>query len=203
MALVALLIWSQEVHAQAATPPPLPVSARAEPRVAARPASRIGRISVRAVVRMALAAAHTLTPERAEELGRKARLAGLVPQLKVLARRGLQQDLSATSTIDADRTNASQGDDLSLEASLTFQLDRLVFAPEQVRLLAVARALELDRRKLIEEVVRLYFRRLRLLNELQSQPGDLELRTSVEEVEALLDAYTDGRFAEALAREPR
>lgn len=160
-------------------------------------------ISVRAVVRMALAAAPALTPERAAELGRKARAAGLVPQLKLLARRGLQQDLTASTSIDDDRTNASQGDDLILETSLTFQLDRLVFAPEQVRLLAVGRALELDRRKLIEDVVRLYFRRVRLLNELASQPGDLDLQASVAEVEALLDAFTDGRFGEALAEEAR
>jgi hypothetical protein len=159
-------------------------------------------VSVRSVVRMALAAARTLTAERAEELGRRARLAGLVPQLKLLARRGLQQDLTATTTVDDDRTNASQGDDLSFEASLTFQLDRLVFAPEQVRLLAVGRALDLDRRKLIEDVVHLFFRRVRLVNQLAEQPNDAELRASVAEVEALLDAYTDGRFGEALAGLP-
>ncbi len=156
------------------------------------------RPSVREVVAMALKAARHAAPGRADELGRRARLAGLVPQLKFAARRGVQQDQSSTSTLSDDRTNASLGDDLTLEAGLTFQLDRLVFAPEQVRLLAVARWLASDRRKLIEDVVRLYYRRVRLLAERASAATeDATLDADVAEVEALLDAYTNGAFGAA------
>ena len=108
-------------------------------------------------------AAQQSSPERTRALARRARLAGLVPTLKVGAERGLQQDLSASSGGDAERTNASLGDDLSVDASLTFELPRLVFAPEEVRLLSVDRWLLQDRKKLFDEVVRLYFQRRRLL----------------------------------------
>ena len=158
-------------------------------------------LSVQAVVRMALKAARHTAPGRADELGRRARLAGLVPQLKLGARRGLQQDLSSTSTLSDDRTNASLGDDLTLEAGLTFQLDRLVFAPEQVRLLAVERWLASDRRKLIEDVVHLFFRRARLVHERDSAARhDPALDADIAELEALLDAYTDNAFSAALAK---
>lgn len=158
-------------------------------------------LTVRAVVQMALKVARHTAPGRAEELGKRARLAGLVPQLRLGARRGLQQDQSLTSTLSDDRTNASLGDDLTLEAGLTFQLDRLVFAPEQVRLLAVERWLASDRRKLVEDVVRLFFRRARLLHERKSAAvADPSLDADIAELEALLDAYTDGAFSEALAK---
>ena len=160
-------------------------------------------LTVRAVVKMALKTARHTAPGRADELGKRARLAGLVPQLKLGARRGLQQDLSSTSTLSDDRTNASLGDDLTLEAGLTFQLDRLVFAPEQVRLLAVERWLAADRRKLIEDVVHLFFRRERLVQERDgSVTSDAAIDSDIAEIEALLDAYTEGEFSAALARLP-
>ncbi len=157
--------------------------------------------TIRAVIEMALRAARHTAPGRADELGKRARLAGLVPQLRLGARRGVQQDQSSSSTLSDDRTNASLGDDLTLEAGLTFQLDRLVFAPEQVRLLAVERWLTSDRRKLVEDVVHLFFRRTRLLAERKSaQAPDANLDADIAELEALLDAYTNGEFGAALAR---
>jgi hypothetical protein len=153
------------------------------------------------VIHMALDAARSLGPERLRELSRRARLAGLMPQLKLSADRGLKQDLSSSTTAASDRINAAVGDDLSLGATLTFELDRLVFAPEEVRLLSVERWLAADRRKLINDVVRLYFQRRRLLHE-QANAGvrDEELADSIAEVEALLDGFTDGKFGEALAK---
>ncbi len=160
-------------------------------------------LTVRDVVRMAIKAARHSGPGRAEQLARRARLAGLVPQLKLGARRGLQQDQSSTSTLSDDRVNASLGDDLTVEAGLTFQLDRLVFAPEEVRLLAVERWLAADRRKLVEDVVRLFFRRERLVQERDSAAADdTALDADIAELEALLDAYTENQFTAALAKLP-
>ncbi len=160
-----------------------------------------GEPSVREVVRMALRAARGLGPERVRQLARRARLAGLLPQLRVSAERGLQQDLSSSTTTQSDRTNEAYGDDLHFGASLTFDLERLVFAPEEVRILSVERWLVGDQRKLVAEVVRLYFQRRRLLREQASAAAaDLELADAIREVEALLDAFTDGAFGEALAR---
>jgi hypothetical protein len=156
--------------------------------------------TVQQVLRMALRAARTLGPERTRELCRRARLAGLAPTLKLSARRGLEQDLSSSSTVESDRTNASQGDDLTLEASLSFELSRLVFASEEVRVLSIERWLSLDRRRLVEEVTRLYFQRQRLLRERAAAAApDAELDVAIAEAEALLDAFTDGAYAEALA----
>jgi hypothetical protein len=150
---------------------------------------------------MALKAARGLGAERIRQLSKRARLAGLMPQLKLSVERGLQQDLSSSTTALSDRVNAAVGDDLSLGATLTLELDRLVFAPEEVRLLSVERWLETDRRKLINEVVRLYFQRRRLLREQATALSpDAELADSIEEVEAVLDEFTDGKFGEALQK---
>jgi hypothetical protein len=156
--------------------------------------------SVAEVLRMARQAAQQSSPERTRALARRARLAGLVPTRKVGAERGLQQDLSASSGGDAERTNASLGDDVSVDASLTFELPRLVFAPEEVRLLSVDRWLLQDRKKLFDEVVRLYFQRRRLLAErARAATPNPELDLAIAEAQALLDAYTDGAFSRALA----
>jgi hypothetical protein len=152
------------------------------------------------VLRMAQRAAQQSSPERTRALARRARLAGLVPTLKVGAERGLQQDLSASSGGDSERTNASLGDDVSVDASLTFELPRLVFAPEEVRLLSVDRWLLQDRKKLFDEVVRLYFQRRRLLAErARATTPNPESDLAIAEMQALLDAYTDGAFSLALA----
>jgi outer membrane protein TolC len=156
--------------------------------------------TIREVLRMALRAARSLGPERTRELCRRARLAGLVPTLKLSAQRGLQQDLSSSQSLETDRTNSSQGDDLSLEASLSFELSRLVFASEEVRVLSVERWLVADRRRLIEEVTRLYFQRQRLVRERATAAApDAELDTAIAEAEALLDAFTEGGFSRAPA----
>jgi hypothetical protein len=178
-------------------------AARVEPRPA-HPAAAAGvQHSVAEVVRMALDAARGLAPERIRELARRARMTGLVPQLRLSVERGLQQDLSSSTSRTVDRTNTALGDDLSLSAGLTFDLDRLVFAPDEVRLLSVERWLAGDQRKLIAEVVKLYYQRRRLLREraLTNAP-DGELDDSIAEVEALLDGATNGAFGRATSSAP-
>ena len=157
--------------------------------------------SARQVVQMALDAAKDGSPRRTEALMRRARLSGLVPTLRLSADRGLQQDLSATSTVQTERQRESLADDFSVQASLTFDLPRLVFASEEVRLLSIRRWLAQEKRKLIEDVVRLYFERRRLLRSLaQGQGDDLALGEALGEVEALLDAFTDGAFGAAVVK---
>ncbi|MFT3927580.1 MAG: hypothetical protein QM778_33920 [Myxococcales bacterium] len=172
----------------------MPARAQEVPRPRARPEP-----SVAEVLRMAQRAALQSSPERTRSLVRRARLSGLVPTLKLGAERGLQQDLSASSGGDTERTNSSLGDDLSIDAALTFELPRLVFAPEEVRLLSVDRWLAQDRKKLFEEIVRLYFQRRRLLAEkARAAAPDPELELALAESEALLDAFTDGAFGAAI-----
>lgn len=184
-----LVIGSQRalVHAQ-----PLPPPSIASPRMGP---------SAREVVRMAIRAARHTDPARVELLVRRARLAGLMPALKVGADRGLKQDLSSSSTSEAERLAAAVADDFSFEASLTFDLPRLVFAPEEVRLLSVQRWLAGDQRKLVEEVVRLYFKRRKLMEAVPSSGDEAAERAlAIAEIEAVLDAITDGAYGRALAR---
>jgi hypothetical protein len=152
---------------------------------------------------MARRAASSLDPARLRELARRARLAGLAPELRFSAERGFDQDLTATSSATSEPKRAT-GDDFSVAATLTFDLDRLVFAPEEVRLLSVERWLASDRRKLLGEVVRLYFQRRRLTRErLAARAPDAELDDAISEVEALLDAFTGGEFSAALGSPAR
>lgn len=167
------------------------------------PSARVGP-SARDVVRMALRAARLTDPARVERLVRRARLAGLMPALKVAAERGLKQDLSSSSSSEAERLAAAVADDLSFEASLTFDLPRLVFAPEEVRLLSVQRWLAGDQRKLVEEVVRLYFKRRKLVEAPSSDVDEAaEQALAIAEIDAVLDAITDGAYGRALARSVR
>jgi hypothetical protein len=166
----------------------------------APPSPRTREPSVAEVVRMARRAARSLDSVRIRELARRARLAGLAPQLRLSAERGFDQDLTSSTSRTTDSTRAAIGDQLRFGATLTFDLDRLVFAAEEVRLLSVERWLATDMRKLLGEVVRLYFQRRRLLRELASaRAPDEELVDSIRETEALLDALTGGEFAKALA----
>ena len=135
-----------------------------------------------------------LDPRRAGRVADRARWSGLLPSLRVGARRGFAQDSSATLTGETDRTNLSQDDDLSFDGTLTFDLGRLVFAREEVSLLREERSIELERRALIREVVHTYFERERLWLEIASGAGGSIRRMHALELEALLDAWTGGRF---------
>jgi hypothetical protein len=190
LALVALSSLSSSVVAQPIAPPP-------------SASQRVGP-SVRDVVRMTLKAARHTDPARVERLVQRARLAGLMPALKVGAERGIKQDLSSSSSSEAERLAAAVADDFSFEASLTFDLPRLVFAPEEVRLLSVQRWLAGDQRKLVEEVVHLFFKRRKLI-EAPPVAGDeaAERALMIAEIEAVLDAITDGAYGRALARSAR
>lgn len=185
----------------------LPLACLVSPRIgeaqAAPQAEVVSRAgpSVREVVRMALKAARHIDPARVELLVRRARLAGLMPTLRVATDRGLKQDQSSSSSIEVERLATAIADDLSFEAALTFDLSRLVFAPEEVRLLSVQRWLAGDQRKLTEEVVRLYFKRRKLVESTPEADDDdgAERVLAIAEIEALLDALTDGAYGRALS----
>jgi hypothetical protein len=144
-------------------------------------------------------AARHIDPDRIRALVRRARLAGLAPALRLSGRRGLQQDLTSSSSIQAEKLAAAVADDLNFEAALSFDLSRLVFAPEEVRLLSVERWLAADQKRLLEEAIRLFFQRRKLLLErARNAAPDPELDSSIAELEALLDALTEGAFSRAL-----
>ena len=121
----------------------------------------------------------------------RARATGWLPSVRAGVRRGQQVDLSGLG-LDAE-TNVSTDDDLIFDASLTFRFDRIVFASEEVGLLRELRAVEHRRSELVHLVVGLYFERRRLQLERDLLGGvQLVREIRILEIEALLDALTDG-----------
>ena len=142
-----------------------------------------------AVVRVAL---RHISHVDTEALASRARTAGWVPSLRVGARRGQGVDLS--SSVD-DAVRLSTDDDLTLSASLTFDLDRVVFRREEVALARTAATERNARDERIEKVVHLYFLRRRLQLERDLGVGDrLGHAVEIARIEAMLDAFTEGAF---------
>lgn len=148
--------------------------------------------SVERVLRAAIAT-RARDPARARDAIDRARLRGLLPTARAGIRRGQAIDLRGLT--DNDGANVSTDDDLMVEGSVVFQLDRLVFAPEEVGLLRELRALEAEQLELVRAVVALYFerRRLQLERDLLGQ-RDLVRSMRILEAEALLDVFTAGAF---------
>jgi len=148
------------------------------------------------VVRAALAA---LPAPRATALASRARDAGWVPTLGLRARRG--QGVDWSQTLGDQSIDVKSGDDLTLEASLSFDLDRVVFRSEEVALGRQALLEEEQRRARVREVIALYFERRRLQLE-RDRHGDPELARSVRiaEIEAVLDVFTKHAFQRMMAR---
>ncbi len=172
-------------------------SARIEP-AALRAAIRHYR-SVEPPIGRVVAAALDNTgqdPGRARSLATRARLSGLIPVVRLGARRGQGRDATAlTTTEDTGRTNLSTDDDLTLSAWLTFRLDRLVYARDEVGILREERAMEAARSELTTMVVHVYFerRRLQLERDLMGASG-IAHATRIGEATALLNAFTGGAF---------
>jgi len=135
---------------------------------------------------------------RLSSLAQRARLRGLIPTLSVSARHGQALDLATSQTSVTDQLRVGTGRDLTLQAALTFELPRLVFAREEISLARDHRMSLQQRQQFIEQVVALYFERRR--NQLRRDQGaaadaDADLHLRILELTALLDAFTDGAFS--------
>ncbi len=145
------------------------------------------------LVRAALAA-RTATPGRVRDAMDRARATGWLPSASGAIRRGQAVDLRALTGADTP-TNVSTDDDLVLEGRLVFRFDRVVFAPEEPRLLRELRDAEAAEADLTVAIVSLYFERRRLqLEAVLLGTTDLARELRILEIEALLDAFTGGAF---------
>lgn len=135
-----------------------------------------------------------------DSMASRAHAAGWVPTLGLSARRGLGVGLAASDASTADQAlRLSTDNDLSLTASLTFELDRLLFRNEEIGIVREARAERAGRTDRIREIVRLYFLRRRLQLERDLGAGDPAAQAlGIAEAEALLDAFTNGAFGRML-----
>jgi hypothetical protein len=154
--------------------------------------------SVERVVRAAVRAAGR---DKSGALASRARTAGWVPRVGLRARRGQTVDLATSQTTDEEALRLSTDDDLTLEASLTFELDRVVFRGEEVALAREARAERQARAQRTRDVIALYFerRRLQLERDLGAPPS-VARAARIAEIEALLDVFTNGAFQRMMAR---
>jgi len=151
--------------------------------------------SVERVVEAALAGAPA---DRAAELASRARTAGWVPTVALRARRGQGVDLS--HALADDSLDLSTDDELTLEAALTFELDRVVFRSEEVALARQTQSEADARAARVRSVIALYFerRRLQLERDLASS-ADPRRALRIAEIEALLNVLTHGAFGRMLA----
>lgn len=146
----------------------------------------------------------TADPEKAEQLGGRARASGWVPTLRLAVRRGMGAGLSAYQTLETDRTSLSSDDNLVLEASLTFSLDKLIYHGHEVAIAREKTALEKARYELVRTVIALYFERRKLQLE-RDLEGRVEPKKAIRiaEIEALLDIFTNGEFKSMIRRKTK
>lgn len=178
-----------------------------EPALSGAVLGRLARDAVRAAFR-----AHDVALRRAEldGLGTRARLSAALPELRLRAVSSNDQSQRLTPTIeDPERYTITGGNDLLLEASVTWKLNRLVFADEEIALERLELERERNAEKLKERVLERLFDWHRALSRLPREPSDSEERGRYElerlEAEVELDVLTGGWFGEAARRfsEPR
>jgi hypothetical protein len=133
-------------------------------------------------------------PRRFADLVNRARLRGLVPEFDLGARRGQGVDLRSATT-DELAMRLTTADDLTLYATLRFELGRLVFAREELGIAREERFAREAQDALVRQVVHVYFLRRRLMLERDLRGRiDVGRELRIAEAEALLDAFTDGFF---------
>jgi hypothetical protein len=136
-----------------------------------------------------------------EQIVDRARASGWVPTVRLGVRRGIGAGLSAYQTIETDRTSFSSDDNLVLEATLTFHLDKLVFDPVEVTVAREKTALDKAIAERIRTIVALYYerRKLQLERDLSGQI-DPKSAARIGEIEALLNVFTNGEFERMIGK---
>jgi hypothetical protein len=199
LALVAaLLLAPGRVRAQAPAPAP---SIDVDPAALREALAALARSEPRVedVIAAALATADA-APSRARDAAERARLSGLLPSVRVGARRGQGWDLSQLQTTDSGRVALATGDELAVTGEVSFDLGRLLSAREEVALLREERALRMAREELVRAVVSLVYERRRLLLERAFVAHvDLAREVRIDEISALLDVFTEGAFGRMIA----
>jgi hypothetical protein len=146
--------------------------------------------------------------ERADALASRARWSALLPKLRLRATRLVDESSSVSPTsYDPDRTTASGGASLWLEARTTWRLDRLLFASEEVRIERLRLSAAKRARRARREVLELLHRWRRALLEVSDPALDSQAcrraQLEAEHAAASLDVITDGWFSEWRGRSGR
>jgi hypothetical protein len=181
-------------------PPPPPPPPPPNPALLARALAELPtRPSVAAVQEAALRRA-TLAPRTAERWLRRARAAALLPEVQIgldlRNDQGWQLDQAAD---DGDELSQDLGAGRNLQLRASWDLDRLIFNPDELRAARAALDLADVRERLLVRVTQLYFERQQLLLEIASLPARdgreaIGRHVRLAEVEAVLVGLTGLRF---------
>lgn len=143
-------------------------------------------------------------PERAQSYVGRAGRAAWLPELRVLVaqRYGRTESLDVTSSSTAltSPVGIDTANDVRYEARATWDLGRLVFSPDELAAQSQALHMAELRREIETTMNRLYFERRQLLVEhALAHEESLRRKLRAGEIEAELDAMSDGQFAACLA----
>ncbi|MBK9757340.1 MAG: hypothetical protein IPO88_28340 [Nannocystis sp.] len=188
-----------------APPPPAPVP---DPAVLARALAELPtRPSVTEVQEAALRRA-TLSPKTARNWLRRARAAAILPG--ITGEYGLRSDQGwqlDQAVGDGDELSQDLGAGRVIQLRASWDLDRLIFNPDELRAARASLDLAELRERLLVRVTQLYFERQQLLLEIASLPARdgheaIGRHVRLAEVEAVLTGLTGLRLPRAAPARP-
>lgn len=132
-----------------------------------------------------------------DKLPRRLRASAAAPSLRVGVARGTGVLQSTTELDGTTRLTIGDHDAWQVSVTATWALDRLVFHPEEVRLLRELQRASARRQRLVAEVAALAVERRRIRAQLALSPPATPLEASdallrLDEVTAVLDELTGG-----------
>ncbi len=194
--------------------------ARAEPREAEAPAPPAAVAAARSARLLALLADGEPTIEEVQRAAagrarvddgamdsweRRARTAAWLPKLSLEFRHDERSTrvVGLSGNVESDYVRLNPGDQVAVRAA--WDLDRLLFAPEELRVAWTTSHLVRRREEAVQRATRLYFERRRLRLELALSPPEgalerAEREIAIDAVSAELDALTGGILARGRAR---
>jgi hypothetical protein len=142
-----------------------------------------------------------LEPRRTRRLLSRVRWAGLLPEVEATLSRGLARDEDLDREYqDLDELSLGTDEDLDFAVSVTWDLDRLIYDPEELRAHREVATQAQRRRELLLAVTRLYYELL-LLRAEERSGGEIDAGARLErtvrmaELRALLDGLTGGLYS--------
>ena len=171
-----------------------------EPAISAPVLAHLARAAVQAALR---ANDVSLRRSELEGLATRARASAALPELRFRAAHSNDQSLRLAPTLeDPDRYTLDGGNDLMLEASVTWRLNRLVFADEEIAVERLVLERERNTERLSARVIERLFAWHRALSGIPSADAKARARLELERIEAEveLDALTGGWFAKEAER---
>lgn len=175
-------------------------AAGSEVKIVLRPA--LARAAVRAALR---AHGYPAARRRLSSMSSRARLSATLPEVRLKAARSNDESLRLTPTSsDPYRYTRAGGSTLWFEARLTWKLDRLVFADEELAVERLRQRRDKARLELVEHVLAALFAWQRALVKAADTSLLPNERTLAEldaiEAEATLDVLTGGWFSKRRGR---